>query len=220
MKRYYIKTIIFVLAALLTFSFTACGSKTSTASQTAVSSASVTNVNKKTATDVNISYPVTGNTAADKIIKAEATAGAKALGYSVSQKDLTLEVKYKIYHPSADVISVMYYGNAYIQGNAYPVDFSYAVTVNKKTGKKVPLSTYVTSSDKIVKAINASGYKVISGGLQEEGPDMILQYYNTYAQSQLSSHYYDYYVTEKNIYIIISGLGYDMGDYSVIRFSR
>ena len=42
----HIKTIIFVLAALLTFSFTACGSKTSTASQTAVSSASVNNSSK------------------------------------------------------------------------------------------------------------------------------------------------------------------------------
>jgi len=143
---------------------------------------------------------------------------------SIQEEALTLELDYKITYQSENIISILYTGNAYIEGGMHPDNLAYGVTIDLSTNKRLYLNDFVdinnAFADQIINAdtwkngvseTDETTAKTINEAISENMRSLGLNYFIGYLIDQSQCNFY---ITQEGIGIIVQ-IPHVMGDYGM-----
>lgn len=135
---------------------------------------------------------------------------------------LSLKINYEISWANNNLLSVKYYGHAFDNGAAYPIDLLYTINIDMNKGCKIMLKDYIKIDEdfinkymsyKVVDSeenqMKASAFKYI---LDTYSEDDLLQYFNNADMSYKESAFTFSYLTNDSVGISIE-VPHAMGDH-------
>jgi hypothetical protein len=144
------------------------------------------------------------------VLSSQVEAPIKFYQDETNTKDiLTLNLKYQVTMSTNELLSVLYIGDANIEGSAFPTKAIYAITIDLKNATKLKLSDFTTIDNDLVQKIRQSTAVTnedVKRGMDKN--DLIIQIQNEDDQALIKGlkeerAYYTFYVTPNSLVVSV-----------------